>query len=132
MNRTPFTISAVFKKFLKRTETLTNMNNSGSRHKEIQETRSLIRQYKNGYSANCATWQEAEELNPNDDKDYEESRHRFLSNFDWKDSMLQQHEIKKIESLLVEFHNIFERHRFENGMNEEFTVELTKRMITSI
>ena len=44
--------------------------------------------------------QEAESLNPQEDK---KSRQKFLSNFDWKDSMLQQHEIKQIEALLVEF-----------------------------
>ena len=38
--------------------------------------------------------QEAEKLNPNDD---EESRRKYLSNFDWKDSRLQQHEIKRIQ-----------------------------------
>ena len=48
--------------------------------------------------------QEAEKLYPNDD---EESRHQFRSNFDWKDSMLQRQEIERIESLLVEFHDIF-------------------------
>ena len=48
--------------------------------------------------------QKAEQLNP---QNGEESRRKFLSNFDWKDSMLQQHEIKKIESLLVEYHDIF-------------------------
>ena len=37
--------------------------------------------------------QEAEKLNP---KDNEESRRKFFYNFDWKDSMLQQHEIKRI------------------------------------
>ena len=41
--------------------------------------------------------------------------------------MLQQHEIKKIESLLVEYHDIFARHRFDRGMNEEFTVKLTPK-----
>ena len=68
--------------------------------------------------------QGAEILNPNDD---EESRRKFLSNFDWKYSMLQQHEIKKIESLLVEFLNIFARHRFDIGINEQFTVKLTPK-----
>ena len=68
--------------------------------------------------------QEAEQLVPQND---EESRRKFLSNFDWKDSMLQQHEIKKIESLLVEYHDIFARHRFDIGMNEEFTVKLTPK-----
>ena len=46
----------------------------------------------------------AEQLNPQDN---EASRNQFLSNFDWKDSMLQQHEIKRIETLLVEYHDIF-------------------------
>ena len=68
--------------------------------------------------------QEAEKLNPQDNA---ESRQKFLSNFDWKDSMLQQHEIKQIEALLVEFHDIFARHRFDIGMNEEFTVKLTPK-----
>ena len=68
--------------------------------------------------------QEAESLNPQED---EESRQKFLSNFDWRDSMLQQHEIKQIEALLVEFHDIFARHRSDIGMNEEFTVKLTPK-----
>ena len=41
--------------------------------------------------------------------------------------MLQQHEIKQIEALLVEFHDIFARHRIDIGMNEEFTVKLTPK-----
>ena len=68
--------------------------------------------------------QEPEQLNPQND---DESRRKFLGNFDWKDSMLQQHEIKKIESLLVEYHDVFARHRFDIGMNEEFTVKLTPK-----
>ena len=68
--------------------------------------------------------QEAKKLNPNDDDEY---RSKFLSNFDGKDSMLQQHEIKSIEALLVDFHDIFARHRFDIGMNEEFTVKLTPK-----
>ena len=41
--------------------------------------------------------------------------------------MLQQHEKKRIESLLVEFHDIFARHRFGIKMNEEYIVELTPK-----
>ena len=41
--------------------------------------------------------------------------------------MLQQHEIKQKEALLVEFHDIFFRHRFDIGVNEEFTVKLTPK-----
>ena len=40
--------------------------------------------------------QEAGKLHSNDD---EESGRKSLSNFDWKDSRLQQHEIKQFESL---------------------------------
>ena len=63
--------------------------------------------------------QEAEILNSNDDEVF---RHKFLSNFDWKDSKLQQ-----LESLLVEFNDIFARHRFDIGINETFTVKLTPK-----
>ena len=41
--------------------------------------------------------------------------------------MLQQHEIRQLETLLVEFHDIFARHRFDVGVNEEFTVKLTPK-----
>ena len=41
--------------------------------------------------------------------------------------MLQQHEIKPIEALLVEFYDIFARHRFDIGVNEELTVKLTPK-----
>ena len=69
--------------------------------------------------------EEIEKFNPQDN---EESRRKLLSNFDWKDSMLQQHEIKQIQALfLVEFHDIFARHRFYIGVIEEFTVELTPK-----
>ena len=69
--------------------------------------------------------QEAEKLNPNDD---DESRRKFPSNFDWRDSMLQQHEIKRIESLLIEIHDVFARRGFDIGINEEeFTVKLTPK-----
>ena len=47
-----------------------------------------------------------------------------------EDSMLQQHEIKRIESLLVKFHDIFARHRLAIGIKEEYTVELTPKNIS--
>ena len=68
--------------------------------------------------------QELEKLNPQDNP---ESRRQFLSNFDWTVSMLQPIEIARIEDLLVEFHNIFARHRFDIGMNEDFKVKLTPK-----
>ena len=41
--------------------------------------------------------------------------------------MLQQHEIRQIKTLLEEFHDIFARHSFAIGVNEEFTVKLTPK-----
>ena len=70
------------------------------------------------------TLQELEKLNPQDDP---ESRRQFLTNFDWTDSMLQPDEIAGIENLLVEFHDIFARHRFDICMNEEFKIKLTPK-----
>ena len=70
------------------------------------------------------TLQELEKLNPQDDP---ESRRQFLTNFDWTDSMLQPEEIARIENLLVEFHDIFARQRFDIGMNEEFKIKLTPK-----
>ena len=68
--------------------------------------------------------QDLETLDPTTDA---ESRAKFLENFDWKDSTLTTEEKEKIEELLVEFHDIFARHRFDIGMNEEFKVKLTPK-----
>ena len=68
--------------------------------------------------------QDLETLDPTKD---EESRAKFLENFDWKDSTLTPEEKEKIEELLVEFHDIFARHRFVIGKNEEFKVKLTAK-----
>ena len=95
---------------------VSNTRKSGGRSVPQANTKKNTRELRN--------LQEAESLNPQEN---EESQQKFLSNFDWKDSLLQQHEIKQIEALLVEFHNIFARHRFDIGMNEEFTVKLTPK-----
>ena len=68
--------------------------------------------------------QDLETLDPTKD---EKSRAKFLGNFDWKDSTLTPEEKEKIEELLVEFHDIFARDRFDTGMNEEFKVKLTPK-----
>ena len=63
-----------------------------------------------------------EKLNPLEDTD---CRNQFLSNFDWTDSTLEPDAKQAIENLLVEFHDIFARHRFDIGINTEFEVQLT-------
>ena len=68
--------------------------------------------------------QDLETLDPTKDA---ESRAKFLENFDWKDPTLTPEEKEKIEELLAEFHDIFARHRFDIGMNEEFKVTLTPK-----
>ena len=66
--------------------------------------------------------EQLEKLNPLEDTN---SRNQFLSNFDWTDSTLQQKAKQAVENLLVEFHDIFARHRFDIGINTEFKVQLT-------
>ena len=65
---------------------------------------------------------ELEKLNP---RDNESSKKTFLSNFDWSDTTLNPDERQEIEEILVEFHDIFARHRFDIGINREFKVKLT-------
>ena len=65
---------------------------------------------------------ELEKLNP---KDNEESKTKFLANFDWSDTTLSPFERQKIEAILVEYHDIFARHRFDIGTNRQFKVKLT-------
>ena len=65
---------------------------------------------------------ELEKLNPNDN---DTSKSTFLSNFDWSDTTLSPNERQQIEEILVEFHDIFAKHRFDIGINREFKVKLT-------
>ena len=51
----------------------------------------------------------------------------FFFNFDWTDSRLQTNETARIENPLVEFHDIFARHRFDIGMSEELEVKLRQK-----
>ena len=63
-----------------------------------------------------------EHLNPQQDKN---CRKHFLSNFDWTDSTLPPNAKQAVEDLLVEFDDIFARHRFAIGINTEFKIQLT-------
>ena len=65
---------------------------------------------------------ELEKLNPHDS---ETSRTKFLSHFDWSDTTLCPDERKEVEQILVEFRDLFVRHRFDVGINREFKVKLT-------
>ena len=63
-----------------------------------------------------------ENLNPQESI---ESRNNFLKRFDWNDTLLTEMEKQAAEDILVEYHDIFARHRMDIGMNTEFKVKLT-------
>ena len=68
--------------------------------------------------------QRKQKLNPKDDS---ESRTEFLKRFDWTDTLLTETEKQAVEDILVEYHDIFARHRMDIGMNTEFNVKLTPK-----
>ena len=69
---------------------------------------------------------EREKLNPQE-KESTESRNNFLKRFDWTDTLLTEMEKQAIENILVEYHDVFARHRMDIGMNTEFKVKLTPK-----
>ena len=68
--------------------------------------------------------QRREKLNP---KDGSESRTEFLKKFDWTGILLTETEKQAVEDILVEYHDIFARHRLDIGMSTEFKVKLTPK-----
>ena len=66
--------------------------------------------------------QQKEKLNPKDNAD---SRMKFLKRVDWIDTLLTETEKQAVEDILVEYHDIFARHRMDCGMNTDFNVKLT-------
>ena len=56
-----------------------------------------------------------------------ESRMEFLKRFDWTDTLLTETEKQAFEDILVEFHDIFVRHRLDIEMNTEFKLRLTPK-----
>ena len=61
-----------------------------------------------------------EQLNPNDNED---SKKKFFRHFDWLDTTLSPFEKQHIEDILVQYNDIFARHRF--GTNRELKVKVT-------
>ena len=54
-----------------------------------------------------------------------EDRKTFLNAFKWSDSVLSDKDKERTEQLLVEFNDIFTRHRLDIGYTHKFSVELT-------
>ena len=65
---------------------------------------------------------ELEKLDPTEN---EQSRTKFLSMFKWTDSLITGKDRENLEATIVEFHDIFARHRLDIGMNTQFKVSLT-------
>ena len=65
-----------------------------------------------------------EKLNPQEST---ESRNKFLKRFDWTDKLFTETEKQAIEDILVEYHDIFARHRMDIEMNTELKVKLTPK-----
>ena len=56
---------------------------------------------------------EEKKLNPTDNA---ESRMKLAERFDWTDTLLTQAEKNAVQDLLVEYHDIFARHRMDIGI----------------
>ena len=56
-----------------------------------------------------------------------ESRNKFLRRFNWTDTLLTETEKQAIENIMVEYQDIFARHRMDIRMNTEFKVKVTPK-----
>ena len=65
-----------------------------------------------------------EKLNPQEST---ESRNKFLKRFGWTGTLLTETEKQTIEDILVDYLDIFARHRLDIEMNTEFKVKLTPK-----
>ena len=65
---------------------------------------------------------ELEKLDPTEN---DESRTKFLAIFKWTDSLIVGKDRDNLENTIVEFHDIFARHRLDIGMNTQFKVSIT-------
>ena len=68
--------------------------------------------------------EEIQKLNPTNSL---QEKQKFLENFKWEDSQLGEQDRKDIEDILVEYHDIFARHRLDIGVNHEFKIKLTPK-----
>ena len=65
-----------------------------------------------------------EELDPTKDQD---SRQKFLDIFQWEGSQIEGNDRKQLEQTIVEYNDIFARHRLDIGINNNFKVKLTPK-----
>ena len=65
-----------------------------------------------------------EQLDPTKDP---ESRKEFLDMFKWEGSQIEGIDTKQLEQTIVEYNDIFARHRLDIGINNSFKVKLTPK-----
>ena len=65
-----------------------------------------------------------EQLDPTKDP---ESRKKFLDMFKWEGSQIEGNDKKQLEQTIVEYNDIFARHRLDIGINNIFKVKLTPK-----
>ena len=82
----------------------------------------ILPQFKHESLKELPELQLKEKMNPKDDA---ESRMEFLKRIDGTDTLLTETEKQAVEDFLVDYHDIFARHRKDIGMNTEFKVKLT-------
>ena len=56
-----------------------------------------------------------------------ESRKEFLDMFKWERSQIERNDKKQLEQTIVEYNDIFARHRLDIGINNSFKVQLTPK-----
>ena len=67
---------------------------------------------------------EKEKLDPTRDQG---SRTKFLEMFQWEGSQIEGNDRKQLEQTIVEYNDIFARHRLDIGINNKFKVKLTPK-----
>ena len=65
---------------------------------------------------------EVDSIDPHIDNEY---RNQFLQRFKWNESVLKADEKQQVEDLLIEFSDIFAKHRFDVAYNAKISWKLT-------
>ena len=60
-----------------------------------------------------------------DPKNNEGDKLEYLKKISWQNCVIKIDQRRQLEEFLVEYHNVFAKHRFDVGYNTEFRVKLT-------
>ena len=103
----------------------TGMNeNSGSQPQRILERKKDTLRYKNKPSKNYENYPNEKNVTPTE---IDVSQNKFLWMFKWTDSLIKAKDWENLEATIVQFNDIFARHRLDIGMNMQFKASLTPK-----